>query len=164
MASASGSIADAFSKASSFDSCGTDGDVASSGSGVDTSEGVGAEDAAADDDPDVGGCSSFMIRFSASSTNFACPPRFLRFDGGGGLTSKPCGVKAPLARNTTSRQRLQSSSSSYSLSDKVEIQMEETFLTFIFLKRVMTRTASLERGTGDPMPMSIPVSRGSSFA
>ena len=35
--------------------------------------------------------------------------------------------------------------------------------TFIFLKRVITPTASLESGTGDPIPISSPVSRGRSL-
>jgi len=35
--------------------------------------------------------------------------------------------------------------------------------TFMFLRRVMTPTASLESGTGDPIPMSSPVSRGNRF-
>lgn len=36
--------------------------------------------------------------------------------------------------------------------------------TFIFLKRVIIRTASVESGTGEPMPMSWPVSLGSNFS
>ena len=35
--------------------------------------------------------------------------------------------------------------------------------TFIFLSRVMISTASLDKGTGEPIPMSFPVSRGRSF-
>ena len=35
--------------------------------------------------------------------------------------------------------------------------------TFIFLNRVITPTASLDSGTGDPIPISWPVSLGSNF-
>ena len=35
--------------------------------------------------------------------------------------------------------------------------------TFVFLKRVIIWTASAESGTGDPMPISWPVSLGSGF-
>ena len=52
---------------------------------------------------------SFVFRPSSTNPAF---PLFLLFCGGAGLSVKPRGAKAPLARKTTSRQRLQSSSSS----------------------------------------------------
>lgn len=36
-------------------------------------------------------------------------------------------------------------------------------LTFIFRRRVMMPTASADSGTGEPIPMSCPVSRGSNL-
>lgn len=50
--------------------------------------------------------------FSISDTNSAFPPLFLLFCGGGGLITIWLGRMRPLALKTTSRQRLQSSSSS----------------------------------------------------
>jgi len=52
---------------------------------------------------------SFVLRASSTKPG---PPRTLLFCGGSGFTLMSRGASAPLARNTTSRQRLQSSSSS----------------------------------------------------
>lgn len=102
--------------------------------------------------------------FRDSSTN--CPFCLLfLFLGGGGLSERFRGFSAPFTRKTTSRQRLQSSSSSYkTFSDwQPRTVLSYKKLTFIFRKRVMTPTASVDNGTGEPIPISCPVSRGSSF-
>lgn len=47
--------------------------------------------------------------------------------------------------------------------DKKKQCMTSVGRTFIFLKRVIIWTASVDRGTGEPMPMSWPVSLGSNL-
>ena len=60
----------------------------------------------------VGSCGGNGSTTEAVDTVSALPPLFLRFWGGGGLMTKLLGLMTPFARNTTSRHRLQSSSSS----------------------------------------------------
>lgn len=104
--SGAGSICEIFSSASSVVSCGgcstavgvtTGGEVAS-GDGVSKPKGVADRDE--------------MVMLLPPAVNSPFPPLFLRFCGGGALTTKFRGDKAPLARKMTSLHLLQSSSSS----------------------------------------------------
>ena len=115
--------------------------------------------------PDVAPDMSSLLPLIMSSP---FPPLFLLFGGGGGFTVRFDGDNAPLARKITSLHRLQSSSSSFerSCTDVIDSCLEQLFQeknTFIPRSLVITSTASFDKGTGDPIPMSSPVSRGSNL-
>lgn len=114
LGSGRGSICEIFSNASSVVSCGgcsTGAEVASDeGAGGESGVEVGVRVPAPEEIDGLLALGETMLLPPAVNSPF--PPLFLRFCGGGGLTTKLRGDKLPLARKMTSLHRLQSSSSS----------------------------------------------------